>query len=215
MSGVRAVFFDVGETLVNETRAWERWARHLGVPTFTFFGVVGGVIERGEHHNRAFEIVRPDLDLASEREKVWKRYPVFDEHDLYPDAVPCLEQLRTEGYFVGLVGNMPATAEHALEKMHLPVHVVASSASWEVEKPSPAFFSKVEETAGCPASEIAYVGDRLDNDVLPALEAGMTAVFLRRGPWGYLHAERPEVARATIRVDGLADLPPALRALGA
>jgi FMN phosphatase YigB (HAD superfamily) len=30
------------------------------------------------------------------------------------------------------------------------------------------------------------VGDRLDNDIRPALAAGMVAVFLRRDPWGYI-----------------------------
>jgi hypothetical protein len=38
----------------------------------------------------------------------------------------------------------------------------------------------------------------------------MLAVFLRRGPWGYLHATRPEAARAAIRLDTLAELPAAL-----
>ena len=29
---IEAVVFDVGETLVDETRAWSAWADHLGVP---------------------------------------------------------------------------------------------------------------------------------------------------------------------------------------
>ena len=57
------------------------------------------------------------------------------------------------------------------------------------------------------------MGDRLDNDVPPALGAGMAAVFLRRGPWGFLHARRPEAARAHIRLDSPADLADALREL--
>jgi FMN phosphatase YigB (HAD superfamily) len=60
------------------------------------------------------------------------------------------------------------------------------------------------------AAEIAYVCDRVDNDVAPAATAGMVAVFLRRGPWGYLQADRPEAALARIRIDSLADLPEAL-----
>ena len=64
-------------------------------------------------------------------------------------------------------------------------------------------------------AEIAYVGDRLDNDVLPAREAGMFAVFLVRGPWGIIHARRPERARASLILDHLSDLPAALeRGLG-
>ena len=33
---------------------------------------------------------------------------------------------------------------------------------------------------------VAYVGDRVDNDVRPARAAGLRAVWIRRGPWGVL-----------------------------
>jgi FMN phosphatase YigB (HAD superfamily) len=36
----------------------------------------------------------------------------------------------------------------------------------------------------CPAERIAYVGDRLDNDLIPAKAAGMRTVFIRRGGRG-------------------------------
>ena len=55
-----------------------------------------------------------------------------------------------------------------------------------------------------------YVGDRVDNDILPAVEAGMIAVFIRRGPWGFLHAQWPEAQRAHLRIDSLTELPEAL-----
>ena len=61
--GVRAVFLDVGETLVDETRVWESWADWLGVPRFTFLAALGGIIERGEHHLQVFELFRPGFDL--------------------------------------------------------------------------------------------------------------------------------------------------------
>lgn len=54
--------------------------------------------------------------------------------------------------------------------------------------------------------QVAYVGDRLDNDVFPAKAAGMFAVFIRRGPWGYLHARGGEAACADARIDSLAEL---------
>ena len=56
-------------------------------------------------------------------------------------------------------------------------------------------------------SRIAYVGDRVDNDVLPALAAGLVAVHVRRGPWGLLH----ETPAGAIQIDSLAELPEPLR----
>lgn len=210
---VRAVFFDVGETLVDETRLWRAWADWLGVPHFAFFAMMGAVIDRGEHHQRIFDMVRPGFDLEREEEaRVAAGFPNgFSSEDIYPDVAPCLRDLRAAGYLLGIAGNQPAAAERVLAKLGLPVEVVASSQTWGVEKPSPAFFNRLVQVAGVAAHEIAYVGDRLDNDVLPALAAGMVTVHLRRGPWGYLHALRPEVQRAHLRLDTLAALPDALR----
>jgi FMN phosphatase YigB (HAD superfamily) len=127
---------------------------------------------------------------------------VFTDAYLHPDALPCIEALRARGLRIGAAGNMRAVHEGFL-RPH--VDFVGSSQRWGVEKPSPDFFARVIEEAGRPAGEIAYVGDRVDNDVLPALAAGMTAVHVRRGAWR--HQEPP---RQAIRIRSLAELPEAL-----
>ena len=48
---VAVVVFDVGETLVDETHAWERLADTARVPRFTLMGLVGGLAARGEPHD--------------------------------------------------------------------------------------------------------------------------------------------------------------------
>jgi hypothetical protein len=45
---IEVVVFDVGETLVDETRAWSEQADAAGVPRLTLFGALGALIERGE-----------------------------------------------------------------------------------------------------------------------------------------------------------------------
>ena len=204
--------FDVGETLVDETRQWGEWADWLGIPRFTFFGVLGGVIARGEDHRRVFEMVAPglDLDAAVAARARGGGSPRFEEADLYPDAVPCLDALQAGGYRVGLAANQPEGAVETLAELGVRADFIGSSAAWRVWKPSPVFFAKVAEAAGCSPERVAYVGDRVDNDVVPAATAGMVAVFVRRGPWAYLNAHRPEASLARIRVDSLAELPDAL-----
>ena len=197
---MKAVFFDVGETLIDETRAWGAAADAAGVPRLTFFGVLGALAARGEPHRRVYEILGVP-DGAS---------PSYVPEDFYPDAISCLVELRRRGYRLGLVGNQPESCEVFLRVAGLDVDCIGSSASWGVEKPSAAFFDHVLQQAGCAAEEIAYVGDRIDNDVVPAAEAGFVSVFLRRGPWGFLQADWPHAARARIRLDSLADLPEAL-----
>jgi FMN phosphatase YigB (HAD superfamily) len=207
--------FDVGETLVDETRIWGLWADWLRVPRLTFFAILGGCIERGETPSQVLERVRPGLDLRNDPEgrEVARGFMRIEAGDLYPDAVPCLQSLRDAGYLVAIAGNQPAGTAQVLADLGVPADVIATSEGWGVSKPSPEFFDRVVAEVGVPAPEIAYVGDRVDNDVLPSLHAGMVAVFLRRGPWGYLHASLPDVERAQLRIDSLDELPARLEAL--
>jgi hypothetical protein len=56
---VRAVFFDVGEVLIDESTEYGAWADWLGVPRHTFSAVLGAVIARGEDYRRVFPHFRP------------------------------------------------------------------------------------------------------------------------------------------------------------
>jgi FMN phosphatase YigB (HAD superfamily) len=127
---------------------------------------------------------------------------VFADRDLHADALPCLEALRARDLRIGAAGNMYAHHEDFL-RPH--VDFVGSSERWGVEKPAEGFFANVVAEAGAPADEILYVGDRVDNDVLPALAAGMHAVRIRRG--AHAHIDSPP---GTITIDSLAQLLEAL-----
>jgi FMN phosphatase YigB (HAD superfamily) len=211
---LRAAFFDLGETLVSEQRSWEAWADWLGVPRARLFAVMRTVIEQGDHHRRIFEILRPGLDPAAEEAKrASAGVPSHEElYDFYPDALSCLATLRAAGLRVGVAGNQHASVEVWLRQRLEPDDLIASSGAWGVEKPSPEFFAKLIELADEAPEAIAYVGDRVDNDVLPAADAGLVTVFVRRGPWGEVHARWPGADRADIRVDDLTAAAAALTA---
>jgi HAD superfamily hydrolase (TIGR01549 family) len=218
VAGVVAVVFDVGETLVDETRIWSRWADRLGVTRLTMLGVLGAMAALDRPHADAFAIVRPGVDVAAEMTAWAGDDPVglrenFDADDLYPDVRPCFAALRATGRRVIIAGNQPPQARAALEAMDLGVDAILISDELGVEKPAPEFFAAVADAAGTAPRTIAYVGDRLDNDVLPARRAGMRTVLLRRGPWGHLHAERPDAGLADIVIDSLTELPARLDAL--
>ncbi|CAM3756503.1 HAD-IIIA family hydrolase [Kibdelosporangium persicum] len=209
MARIEAVFFDVGEVLVNETREYGTWADWLGVPRHTFSAVFGAVIAQGRDYRETFQVFRPGFDLAVERERraATGQPETFSEEDLYSDAGPCFQALQASGLRVGLAGNQTARAEQILKALELPVDVIGTSDGWGVEKPSPGFFDRVIEEAGVAASSVLYVGDRLDNDIRPAQNAGLATALVRRGPWGHiLHV--PEVEdQCLFRLDGLAELP--------
>jgi HAD superfamily hydrolase (TIGR01549 family) len=212
-SVIKAVFFDVGETIVDESREYGTWADWLGVPRHTFSAVFGAVIARGLDYRETFQVFQPGFDLASERQRRADagQPEGFAEENLYPDARPCLSALRELGLRVGLAGNQTARAETILRALNFDVDVIGTSDGWGAEKPSAAFFERVVVEARCAAGEILYVGDRLDNDVRPAQEAGILTALIRRGPWGYI-LDRPEIAdRCLFQLDSLAELPERVR----
>lgn len=186
---VEAFVFDVGETLVDETNMWISAAASADLTPFTLMAGLGATIVQGRDHNDVWQLLGVEHPAGS-----------WTMDDWYPDALPCIARLRAAGFRVCAAGNTPAIVEDALARH---VDAVGSSARWEVWKPSPAFFEHVVELAGVPAEKIAYVGDRVDNDIVPALAAGMVAVHIRRGPWGYLQ-QPPDTA---IRIHSLDDLP--------
>jgi HAD superfamily hydrolase (TIGR01509 family) len=196
---VRAVFFDVGETLVDEERIWREVAHAAGVRPHVVWAALGVTIERGEDHSAVWEHLGIERPLG-----IWERLG-YVEKDLFPDAVPCIEALRARGVLVGIAGNQSASME-AWARSTFRVDVVTSSDGLGVRKPDPSFFERLVALSGASAGKVAYVGDRADNDVLPALEAGMVAVHLRRGPWGTLQ----ETPADAVAIDSLDALPAAL-----
>jgi HAD superfamily hydrolase (TIGR01509 family) len=193
---VKAVVFDLGETLIDERRHWAVVAEAAGVEPERMWSALGDVAARRVHHTQVYD------DLGVEP-------PVVDDEwqasDLYPDAVACLSRLRDAGYLVGVAANQHAHADEFCRRL-FPFDLIGISALWGVDKPAPAFFERVAAALPCRAEEIAYVGDRVDNDVEPALAAGMVAVHLKRGPWGRAH----ESPSAAIAVESLDELPAAL-----
>lgn len=214
MSPIRAIWFDVGEVLINETREYGTWADWLGIPRHTFSAMFGAVIARGEDYRQVFQYFRADFDLDAERQARFDAGlgEYLNGNDLYPDVRPCLQALKDSGYFVGIAGNQTTRVGRFLRELHLPCDVLATSEDWGVTKPDVAFFSKLIAVSGHQPGEIAYVGDRLDNDLRPAAAAGLHTIFVKRGPWGYITYEP---GSADLAIDSLTELPPALTTLPA
>jgi HAD superfamily hydrolase (TIGR01662 family) len=207
---IKAVVFDVGETLVDESREYGTWADWLGVPRHAFSAVFGAVIALGMDYRQAFQYFRPGFSLDEERQRRAEagQAETFGESDLYPDARPALAALRDMGLWVGIAGNQTSRAGEILRKMDLPADMIATSDDWGVSKPDPGFFRALADMAPCAPGDLVYVGDRIDNDLMPAKAVGMRTVFIRRGPWGYILENHPGMATvADWRVATLAQLP--------
>lgn len=207
---VRAVVFDVGETITSDTTFWGQWADWIQVPRHTLSALVGAVTALGMDNAEALRLVRPGFDLTAERAKreASGHGEQLTEADLYTDVREALGILREQGLWVGIAGNQTARVGELLALLNLPVDAIATSGEWGVAKPDAAFFAQVSKWAPAEPGEIVYVGDHMQNDILPAKEFGLRTAHIRRGPLGYLHASDPELgAAADWQVDSLLELP--------
>ena len=202
MTNERWVVLDVGETLVDETRVFRTWAEIFDLPQFTLMAVLGGSISNANDADgwrRFFELI-DHPDWQDSRPEFEARYGALRPDDLYPDALRSIDGLKDRGYRVAITANQPARRHAELEALGVRVEVMGMSDAMGVWKPDPAFFARTLELLGSPpAADVAYVGDRVDNDVLPSAAAGMRAVWIRRGPWGLLHEDRDGIAHLVVR----------------
>jgi HAD superfamily hydrolase (TIGR01662 family) len=200
----RWVCLDVGETLIDETRIWACWADALGVTQFTFMAAMGAVLERGGEFRAVFDYIGR-ADWQAHRDRVAAAYAGFQERDLYPDALPAIAALRAAGYRLAIVANQPAERTAELRALGVEADVMAMSAEFGFHKPDPDFYRHALSLIDASdPSHVAYVGDRLDNDVRPSATAGMRPVWIRRGPWALIQAGAPP--EGTLVVDSLSEL---------
>lgn len=194
---MKAVVFDFGYTLVNEDRVWGAIAGQYGWSPSVFFATLGAVIERRGRHRDVFEL----LGAAQPYEPVQ-----FEPADFFDDALPAIRAAKRKGWVVGIAGNMRTEIERFLSR-HVDVDFIASSERWKVEKPDREFFAKIAVAAEASPEDVVYIGDRIDNDIVPAARAGMIAVHLRRGPWAAIQQSWPEARAAATTITDLNAIP--------
>ncbi|MEW2426228.1 HAD family hydrolase [Streptomyces nigra] len=207
---IRAVIFDVGECLVDETTEYASWADWLGVPRHTFHAMFGAVIAQDRDYRETFQELRPGFDLNVERERRAQagRPETFGEEDLYPDVRETLAALRAGGLWLGIAGNQTVRAGRILRELFAgDVDLIGTSDDWGASKPAPEFFERVAQVVPVEVEEMLYVGDRVDNDIRPAHAAGMHTALVRRGPWATIQWRSEEALKLpTFRVESLLEL---------
>jgi HAD superfamily hydrolase (TIGR01549 family) len=124
-------------------------------------------------------VEQDDLDRVIERgHELWEYPP----ESLHPDVRPTLQSLHGT-YRIGVLANQQEWIRETLKRDALTpfFDVWAISAELGVEKPDPRIFLTAVATVGVPAGRCVMVGDRLDNDMIPARAQGMKGVWLLRG----------------------------------
>jgi putative hydrolase of the HAD superfamily len=101
-----------------------------------------------------------------------------------PDAREVLTALKPRyrlGIISNTVGSGDAELTQALERAGIRslIDALVTSRDFGKAKPDPAIYAEGARRLGVPLDATIMVGDRLDTDVLGALNAGIPAVWLR------------------------------------
>lgn len=199
---IQWLFFDIGSTLVDETLCYEDRYRRI---------TAGTSVSYEEFHEKVIYYSRlnckGDHRAAQEYGLTLPKWN-SDLESLYPNVSLVLDALKSKGYKLGIIANQAPGTKERLERygiLHFFDEVVAS-AEEGISKPDQRIFEIALQRANCLPGEAVMIGDRLDNDILPAKALGMKTVWVKQGPGRYYQI-RSEEERPDEIIDALDTLP--------
>jgi putative hydrolase of the HAD superfamily len=107
----------------------------------------------------------------------------LDIFQLRPDIDGLLRRLRDRGLRLGIVANQPQAARERLSRAGIGDLFAYQGLTGLTgfSKPDPRAFQAAAEAVGMAPADCIMVGDRVDNDIVPARALGMATILLRSG----------------------------------
>lgn len=200
IKGAEWLFFDIGSTLVDEHFAYEDRMRKIAEAANTSYDSVYETALQFYKQNQ-----KGDLETAK---LLGVGLPSWNKEAeiLYGDTVRCLEYLSGK-YKIGVIANQSLGTERRLERYGILKYIdlVVASAEEGVAKPDKRIFEIALGRSGCKASNSVMIGDRIDNDIVPAKSLGMFTVWVRQG-FGQYWRIKNETEKADCTVNSLGEL---------
>ena len=174
---VKWIFFDVGTTLVDEEKAYDHRVFDMIKDTNITFE---------EFNNKRIELARQGLDGNSAAIKYFNLNKTpwhSDDEVLYEDTIDVLEYLKSKGYKLGIIANQKKGLETRLSEFGILKYfdLVIASEEVLVSKPDKEIFNIALSKINSKPQECIMIGDRLDNDIIPANQIGMKTIWVRQG----------------------------------
>lgn len=242
---VRAIIFDLGETLVNFGKVNTMHLFYEGARlSYDFLKACGQRIGNFNYyllrnfisihlHYWLCHLRGKDFDSLELLKKVgfqkglrldsnqWEHFawlwyqPLAQAATVEPDTAQTLMSLKKSGLKLGILSNTfvhGSSLEKHLQQLGLLdfFDVCLFSYQFDCRKPSTRIFRIAAEKIGEKIENIAFIGDRIDKDIKPALRAGMKAVLKK----AYTNTDR-KIPTGTFRINKLAELPGIIKKINA
>ena len=231
MSDIKIIFFDLGQTLVEElsilaqcmhdslkeylphiTRDFNKLAYAWGYETHQLFMTVREkefMSAREIHLLSLKQLLKTecihviDNQARTMVEDVWQAF--IKHNTIYPDTIPVLNQLKRSGYKLGIITDCDEDVANGIIQKHNLANffdVKVISGVVKAYKPDIRLFNEAIKLAKCTSYEGVYVGDS-EIDVKGAKEIGLITVIIDRGG---LKNQTLEI-EPDFRIDALSELP--------
>ena len=187
MNKIKWIFFDIGSTLVDESAVYENRIEEI---------TQSNNIDKNEFVAKVIECAQTSpKPIVSAAEDYGVNVPAW-RHDLevlYPDSKEVLQRL-SQKYKIGIIANQDFGTEQRLTdfNVHQYINLVIASAEEGVAKPDLRIFQIALDCADCKPEEAVMVGDRIDNDIIPANKIGMTTMWIKQGFGSYAEPKTVE-----------------------
>ena len=200
LNNIKWIFFDMGSTLIDETLAMEHRIREV---------IEGSDVTYEQFVEKKIFFAKQNKSADLETIKFFglTKTPWHKEDErLFPDTMKCLKKLHGQ-YRIGIIANQSLGSKERLERFGILEYIdlVVASAEEGMAKPDKRIFMIALEQAGCKVNEAAMVGDRLDNDIVPANEIGMYTIWIKQGNWKDA-CPREELEQPDMTVESLCEL---------
>ena len=180
MKAIEWIFFDIGSTLADESKVYERRFKKIAeLADVSEEYVLKKAVEYCKNNQKGDLAV---IKLLGVEKPVWEhQYEI-----LYKDTEMCLKDL-SQKYKIGVIANQEFGTEKRLIDFGIRkyIDVIVASAEEGVAKPDKRIFEIALKKAGCKAEKAVMIGDRIDNDIVPAKEMGMKTIWIKQGMGKY------------------------------
>ena len=170
------LFFDVGSTLIDEQFAYKHRLQDIAEAANTTYQKVYDTAMEFYKENK-----KGDLETAKQFGVSLSKWHTEDEI-LYPDAAQCLKNLCRK-YKIGIIANQELGTKDRLQQQGILQYIdlVIASAEEDVAKPDEKIFKIALERAACKSDNAIMIGDRIDNDIIPAKNLGFHTIWIKQG----------------------------------
>ncbi len=218
---IKAVFFDIDDTLY-DTSSFAKLARRAAINAMIDAGLplkfdeayklLREIIkEKGSNYDKHFNVLTKRV--FGEEKPLLIALGMITYHNvkfallrLFPNTMSTLIYLKSRGYHLGVISN-GITIKQWEKLIRLGLNhffdEVVTSQEAGVEKPDEKIFKLAMGKMGCKAEKSVMVGNKFSEDILGALNTGMSAILVNSE---LTKSEEEYIKKENLKVDVIKDL---------